>query len=177
VETLHSDTALSPQEAQRLRELEATIQEGYDSFLKVGLCFAEVRASRLYRASHDTFESYCRDKWGLSVSRTNQIIASTRVVQNITGAFPADAALIEGVNEPSLRPLSKLSPELQTVTWELIRHIEERPASRTISEVVATIRSAIDLGWQDREPAASETRDSEASRGRTCPQPERWREP
>src|SRR6478736_6324891 len=71
-----------------LSELEETIQEGFDSFLKVGLCFAEVRFHKLHRATHERFEDYCRERWGLSASRTNQIINTVKVVENITEAVP-----------------------------------------------------------------------------------------
>ena len=108
---MHSTTpkaVLTPQEALRLRELEDTIQEGFDSFLRVGLAFAEVRYHKLHRATHDRFEDYCRDRWGLSLSRTNQIISTCKVVENITNVFPEEAALLADTNEHTLRPLSSL---------------------------------------------------------------------
>jgi hypothetical protein len=153
VQTLQSESVLTPQEAQRLRELEAVIQEGFESFLRVGLAFAEVRFHKLHRATHARFEDYCRDRWALSLSRCNQIINTVKVVENITGVFPQDATLLAETNESSLRPLSRLEPELQTAAWELIRHIEERPHGKTIQEVVSTIRSAIATGWQERAPS------------------------
>jgi hypothetical protein len=161
VNTTNSRPVLSPQEKERLGELESIIAEGFDTFLKVGLAFAEVRFYKLQRAAHDRFEDYCRDRWGLSASRTNQIINTVKVVENIVHLFPEDAALLEASNECALRPLSRLEPELQTVTWELIRHIEQRPSGTTIQEVVSTIRGAIESGWQDRERQVTQ---SEATR-------------
>jgi hypothetical protein len=155
VQTLQSETVLTPQEAQRLRELEEIITNGFDTFLRVGIAFAEVRFSRLYRESHDTFESYCRARWGLSLSRTNQIISTVRVVENITNAFPGDAALLEAANESTLRPLSRIEPELQVAAWELVRRIKAEPDAAVIKEVVTTIRSAIETGWRDREQSSS----------------------
>ena len=51
MQTLQSESVLTPQEAQRLRELESIIQEGFTSFLKVGLAFAEVRFLIFYASS------------------------------------------------------------------------------------------------------------------------------
>jgi hypothetical protein len=168
VPPLHLETGLSPQEAQRLHELENIIQESLDSFLRVGLCFAEVRFKKLHRATHDTFESYCHDRWGLSLSRTNQIISSVKVVENITGAFPEDASLLEETNECALRPLARLAPELQVAAWELIKQIESRPSGTTIQEVVSTIRNAIESGWQERGRQVAENEDTqEASSAQT----------
>jgi hypothetical protein len=154
---LQVTATLTPQEASRLRELEDVIAQGFDSFLKTGLAFAEVRFYKLYRATHDTFESYCKSKWGLSLSRTNQIINSVKVIGNITDAFPEDAALLAETNEHTLRPLSRLEPELQTAAWEWIRHVEKRPSGTTVQEVVGAIRGAIEAGWRERgNPVASE---------------------
>jgi hypothetical protein len=122
--------------------------------LRAGLAFAEVRFKRLYRATHDTFESYCRARWGLSLSRTNQIINSVQVFENITGTFPQDARfLCENLNEHALRPLTRLAPELQTATWELIRALQKEPDASIIQEVVDSIKDAIATGWQERQSA------------------------
>jgi hypothetical protein len=151
VQPLLSETALSPREVQRLGELESIIEAGFETFLQVGMAFAEVRVARLYRASHERFEDYCRDRWALSLSRCNQIIATLAVVENITGAFPADVPLLVETNESALRPLSRLDPELQIAAWEVVKRIEERPSGTTIAETVGMIRTAIDEGWRARE--------------------------
>jgi hypothetical protein len=156
VQTLHSEIVLTPQEAQRLHELEGIIEEGFESFLRVGLAFAEVRFHKLHRATHARFEDYCRDRWALSLSRCNQIISTVKVVQNITGAFPADTPLLSETNESTLRPLSRLEPELQVAAWELIRRIKAEPDAAVIKEVVETIKSAVATGWEERE-ATQET--------------------
>jgi hypothetical protein len=108
-----TETALSPKEAQRLRELEDVIEAGFESFLKIGLAFGEIRYGRLYRTTHHTFESYCQARWALSLSRCNQINRTMAVYDHIVAAVPQDAALLEGTNEHTLRPLSTLSEELQ----------------------------------------------------------------
>jgi hypothetical protein len=150
VNTATQEAVLTSEEVSELRELEDVIQAGFDSFLKVGLAFARIRFYRLYRATHDRFEDYCRDRWALSLSRCNQIINTVKVVENITDAFPEDAELLARADEHGLRPLSRLEPELQAAAWELVKRIEERPRGTTIEEVVSTIRNAISDGWQER---------------------------
>jgi hypothetical protein len=168
--TLATSGALTREETARLRELEETISEGFESFLKVGIAFAEVRLRKLHRATHDRFEDYCRDRWALSLSRCNQIINTVKVVEHITQAFPQDAPMLAETNESTLRPLSRLEPELQVVTWELIRHLEERPTGTTIQQVVSTIRSAIESGWQAKNDA---TRGTGSANGRNGTTPHR----
>jgi hypothetical protein len=43
-----------------------------------------------------------------------------------------------------------LEPELQIMTWQLIREIEEHPNGKTIQETVAAIKDAIAAGWEQR---------------------------
>ena len=96
---------LTVEETSRLHELEDIIKEGFQSFLKVGLAFAEVCLKRLYRSTHDSFESWCRDRWGLSLSRTSQIISSVKVCDNILTAFPQDARVLsESLNSTRCDP-------------------------------------------------------------------------
>jgi hypothetical protein len=150
VNTANEEPVLSSQEASRLHELEDIIEAGLDSFLKIGLCFAEVKFLRLHRATHATFEDYCRDRWALSLSRCNQILNTCKVFDNIIKERPQDAELLADTGEHGLRPLSRLEPELQTAAWQLVRQIEERPRGTTIEEVVDTIRNAISDGWRER---------------------------
>jgi hypothetical protein len=145
--------SLTAQETSRLRQLERIVQEGLDSFLKVGAALAEIRDSRLYRATHDRFEDYCLDKWGLTLSRCNQIIHTTRTYDHLVAAVPQDAELLARTNEHTLRPLSRLAPELQSATWELIRKIEEHPLGTTTQTVVEAIKEAIASAWEEREQA------------------------
>jgi hypothetical protein len=140
---------LTARETTRLRELERLI----DGFLKVGAALIEIRDGRLYRSTHVRFSDYCRDRWALSLSRCNQIMQSVELVSTLVQAHPEDAQVLTDTPESALRPLGRLEPELQVVSWELIRTIQERPTGYTIQEVVTTIREAIEAGWQTREQA------------------------
>jgi hypothetical protein len=46
---------LSQDEAKRLRQLEAIIQQGLETFIKVGHALLEIRSSRLYRQTYPAF--------------------------------------------------------------------------------------------------------------------------
>jgi hypothetical protein len=65
--------------------------------------------------------------------------------------------MLEQASESVLRPLSRLDPELQIATWELVKVLEERPSGRTISQTVGMNRLATEEGWQEREHVTSET--------------------
>lgn len=70
---------LTGPEAARLADLEARIRRGMETFVEVGTALAEVRESRLHRATHATFEDYCRDRWGLTDRRARQLMEAAEI--------------------------------------------------------------------------------------------------
>ena len=52
---------------------------------------SDLAGARLYRLSHDTFEDYCKERWGMSKTHANRMIDSAEVVGNLTpiGVTPA----------------------------------------------------------------------------------------
>jgi hypothetical protein len=63
----------------RLVELERVIERGQQTFVEVGMALLEIRDSRLYRASHGTFEDYCRERWGWTHRHANRVIEASEV--------------------------------------------------------------------------------------------------
>lgn len=98
---------LAASEQAELIDCERIIEEGYNTFLKVGLALAKVRDARLYRASHDTFEAYCESRWAISRTRAYELIGSA----GITEALSAMADIPAPTNERQARELHGLDPE------------------------------------------------------------------
>ena len=59
---------------EHLNKLEAIVQRGLDTEVDVGHALAEISDTSLYRGTHQTFEAYLRDRWGMSRSRGHQLI-------------------------------------------------------------------------------------------------------
>ena len=98
-----------------LAEHEATIERGLGTFVEVGEALLAIRDGRLYRESHDTFESYCRERWGFSRQRGNQLIDAAEMTTTVvTTGLPAPA------NEAQARELAPLKdePEALAEAWE-----------------------------------------------------------
>lgn len=62
-----------------LAELEQVIERGRQTFREVGGALTVIRDARLYLQTHPTFETYCRDRWGMSRPRAYQLIAAASV--------------------------------------------------------------------------------------------------
>jgi hypothetical protein len=56
---------LTGADVEHLRRLEAIAQRNLDTYMDVGNALASIRDKRLYRDTHDSFEAYARDRWGM----------------------------------------------------------------------------------------------------------------
>lgn len=140
--TLFEDAdIISGAEAERLIGLETVIERGLNTFVDVGTALLEIRDSRLYRTAFDTFEDYCRQRWGMVASRARQLIAAAEVAGNLESVtnvtlFPA--------TESQARPLVQLEPEEQRIVWQ--QAVESAPNGKVTA---AHVQSVVD---EYREP-------------------------
>ena len=107
-----ASTDLTAAETDRLVELEQAVDRGLQTFVEVGQALAEIRERKLYRASHDTFERYCRERWGFTRQRALQFINAAAVTTVVV-----KAGLPAPTNEAQARelvPLRKRPDELET---------------------------------------------------------------
>lgn len=74
-----TDDKLTRAETASLAECEAVIERGLKTFVEVGEALLRVRDERLYRATHPTFEHYCRERWGFGGRRARQLMAASEV--------------------------------------------------------------------------------------------------
>jgi hypothetical protein len=135
---------LTTQEKIRLGQLIRTVERGLSQFLAVGAALLELRSSRLYRETHDTFESFCRETFGLARSTTDQVIRSATAAQLL---IDNGATLPANTSEAVVRPVSTLpSPELQVQTWRLVQAVspERGPSQPIASKVCRVIKNAIE---------------------------------
>ncbi len=122
---------LSTTEVHRLESLERVIDKGMRSFLDVGSALAEIRNDRLYRAQHDSFEDYCKERWGFTGSRGRQLI----------GAFEGIAGLPEDlpkpVNSAQAAALASVDEESRGEVWaDALEDAEERGAEQPTAQEI-----------------------------------------
>jgi hypothetical protein len=72
--TKTAPTVLTIAEQSKKAELEAIIEQGQKTFLKVGNALLEIRDARLYRDEQSTFEDYCQIRWNFGRVRAHQLI-------------------------------------------------------------------------------------------------------
>ncbi len=130
------DNTLSSAEVERLNRLEAIVQRALDADVEVGNAFADIEDAWLYRGTHQTFDAYLRDRWGISRSRGHQLVEAAEKADR---PFP-------DVDEPAPGTeleASKLLPWLRLLL---------RESSGAIADVVHQVETrAVDLDDEARE--------------------------
>lgn len=125
-------------EQRRLVELEGVIQGGLQTFVEVGEALLEIRGSRLYRFTHGTFEEYAKKRWGLSQSRSYQLMDAAAVA----GAI--GSTTVEVANEAQARELAPVlrehGPEAVREAWTAtVEQTNGHPTAQAIRRVVAEV--------------------------------------
>jgi len=136
------DHPLTPAEAARLDELESIIAPRLQSWIEVGLALLEIRDARLYRATHTTFDDYCRERWGMARSRAYQLIAAAPIAQRLD-----DPSISEGV----IRSINHLTPDQAEVVWRVVQQTapDGRVTSRHLKAVVQVLGDVLVTGAVD----------------------------
>jgi hypothetical protein len=126
--------------ANELAHCEAVIARGLTTFIEVGEALGRIRDSRLYRASHGTFDEYCRDRWGWTASRARQLMgaAETATIVAINGG-PAPGT------ESQARELAGLTAQQGAIVMR-VAHERNRGAT-----TAAAIRAARRQPWTEAE--------------------------
>jgi len=139
--------SLMANEQKELTQLEWIIEVNLKSFYKVGMALMRIRDGRLYRENHKTFEEYCRDRWGFTKSRANQLISATSVYYNLTTTVV--------IPERQLRPLISLEPEQQQEVWK--EAVDTAPEGKVTAEHVTKVVNQI----KGKETQSIEKEDSD----------------
>lgn len=131
-----TETGLSNTEQQALSTYEATIATGLQTFVEVGTALLAIRVERLYRAQYETFDTYCRERWGFSDEYARLSINGARVVGNLM-ANPTMVGFLPQ-SERVVRPLTRLEPDQQREAWK--QAVDTAPNGKiTAAHVQATV--------------------------------------
>lgn len=73
----------------RLKELEATIEGSARAVWNMAEALKEIRDSKLWEDTHDTWGAYCRDRWGIASDWANRTIQALEVREQLATGAPA----------------------------------------------------------------------------------------
>lgn len=129
---------LSSPDRDRLQRLEAIVEEGLTTFIRVGNALREIRDRRLYRETHDSFNAYCQDRWGIGRHYAYRQIRASAVVALLHDVDSCQQPGRVPANEAQARPLTKLEPEEARQAWSLAVDLVEgaQPTSADVQKAV-----------------------------------------
>jgi hypothetical protein len=116
---------LTRAEEARLVELENVIKQGFDM---AGKALHEIQSSKLYRATHHSFEAYVKDNFPWSRAHAYRQIEHARVVEILS-------PIGDKPNEAQTRELAGLEPELAREVWQgTIDTTDGKPTARAVAQ-------------------------------------------
>lgn len=86
-----------------IQELESVIAQGQRTFIEVGNALAEIQERRLYRQyGYDTFDDYCKDRWGWTRDMGYKYISAANVARNVESILQTPPSLTQAIQMASL---------------------------------------------------------------------------
>jgi hypothetical protein len=160
---------------ERLRELEAEIRDGLESFFRTGMRLLEIRDRELYRADgFATWEDYCRTRWEWSHRHANRMITAAdyrSALPSLSGGtklIPAGGDRPNEWSEATVRELTRLGNKRDAarVAAKVVKAVEKGarqaagdPKAKPLRLTAGVVRKFVDedLGV-DRAKQAKETK-------------------
>jgi hypothetical protein len=108
------------------------------AFYEAGKALAELRDRRLYRSTHKTFETYCRDRFRFTRQAANYLIAGADVFENLTTI----GCQTLPTSERQVRSLAQLEPEQQCQAWQQAVEASSGkvPSGRVVKGIVERLK-------------------------------------
>lgn len=96
--------------------------------------FIELRNDALqpWRISHASYEDYCREVWGMTPRRIQQIAAGESVKALLASEAPDIAPIVQAMPEGQIRELVTAPPEKRA---EVVRMAATQPGKMTASKI------------------------------------------
>jgi len=90
---------LETEQQKRLSNCMAVVKANLKGFVEAGRALAEIRDNKLYRQTHRTFESFCRDNFDISRPRAYELIDASEVVTELSGIPDKEVPLPQNVDQ------------------------------------------------------------------------------
>jgi len=121
-------------QAQDLVDCEAVIERGLATFVAVGDALVRIRDERLYRATHRTFEAYCRERWQLGRKRAYDLIGAASVAAELSPMGDTQPSSERVARE--LAPLRGEPTQLREAWSEVVEKHGPAPTAAQVREIV-----------------------------------------
>jgi hypothetical protein len=157
------ESGLTKQEKTELEKLCAVIEDGLSKFLEVGKSLMEINKRKLYRETHDTFEAFVSERWGISRQRAYQLMDAADVKKELSTSGCHHEITEEITNERQLRELSKVGTEsLPDVVEKIAAKCEAEGCKPTAKVIKSIVDEALEKEPKQTKPVKPEPVKSKA---------------
>lgn len=157
--------ALAVQEEKELAHFEAIIEQGRQTFIKVGSALENIRERELFkRAGFDSYTAYLAGRWGWTNRHANRQIAAAKVATELADAL-GEAGPNGPTTEAQARAVGEVVPEKRVEVWTAASVVSDGkpPTAETVRTVAAVIPGA-----KPKRSAAVEKRNKEKAAERAA---------
>ena len=142
---------LTTGERRQFERDKETIRKHVAGFLEASIAIARIRDRRLYRETHDSFEEFVADEYGLTPGRIHQLIRASQVAIDLQKALETTGVpLVHGTdgeipkisNERQARALAIAPPDERAAVWtKAVEVAGGEPTAKQIVEVIHVVDS------------------------------------
>lgn len=135
---------LTEEELASRHRLELQVER---AFCQAGVALRELRDRKLYRSTHQTFEEYCRERFGFERRHPYRLIEAAAVMDNLCpNRTQNESSLSQKRILPTkleqVRPLVSLKPEQQREVWQqAVEQVDGKvPSGRIVKSIVERLK-------------------------------------
>ena len=135
---------LTEEELASRHRLELQVER---AFCQAGVALRELRDRKLYRSTHQTFEEYCRERFGFERRHPYRLIEAAAVMDNLCpNRTQNESSLSQKRILPTkleqVRPLASLKPEQQREVWQqAVEQVDGKvPSGRIVKSIVERLK-------------------------------------
>ena len=141
---------LTEEERIERDHLENTVQQ---AFVIAGDALKQLRDKRLYRETHDNFESYVKDRFDFSKRNAYYLIDAVEVVNNLKSEQFVHSTKILPTKPSQCRLLAKLPPEQQREVWRTaVEKAQGKvPSAKIVEQIVSQDTSGLKIKENPRD--------------------------
>ena len=145
-----SEGRMTVPERNDLKKLEAVIDEGMATFLKVGEALKIIRDSRLFREHYQSFEAYCEDRFDFGKSYASRLITAVETKQSLEKKLPIVNKL---ATETQFREIAKVPEEqVQAVLDKVVEESKETGKPITARAIKEAAEELAETEYEDVDP-------------------------
>lgn len=144
------DTDTGEVVARSLDECERVIERGLGTFVEVGEALMAIRDQRLYRSTHGDFDTYCRERWGMSKRHANRSIEAAGIAGSVGPIGPTPQTESQA---RALAPLRDDPEAMAEVMDEVTAEAAERAARVTAEKIAEKVTERLSEPPAPRPPA------------------------